>query len=70
MTADEVNDLMDEAKDKIEEMKEIQNSLQRESRTNPSREDQLAPQIELAAELQRILEDCNRALRKIAKGLD
>ena len=70
MTADEVNDLMDEAKDKIEELKEIQNALQRESRTNPSREDQLAPQIELAAELQRILENRNRTLRNIAKGLD
>ena len=70
MTADEVNDLMDEAKDKIEELKEIQNALQRESRINPGRKDRLAPQIELAAELQRILEDRNRALRKIAKGLD
>ena len=61
---------MDEAKDTIEELKEIQNALQRESRINPGREDRLAPQIELAAELQRILENRNRTLRNIAKGLD
>ena len=69
MTEDEVNDLMQAAKDLIDELKETQNSLAHEARSNPSREDQLKAQIEIAAELQRILENRNRTLRNIAKGL-
>ena len=70
MTKDEVNDLMQEATDKIEELKELLIALQREARSNPSREDQIVPQIDLAEEVQRILENRKRTLRNIAKGLD
>ena len=69
LTEDEINDLMQAGKDLIEELKETQNSLRHEAHTNPSREDELNPQIELAAEIQRILENRNRTFRNIAKGL-
>ena len=70
LTADEMNEKIDAAKDLTEELKELQISLQHEIRVNPSKADQIQPQIEMAEVVQRILENRTRNFKKIVKGLD
>ena len=69
ITADQINNLIQAANDLDEEVKEVQNSLNRQMRNNPSKEDQIKPQIELAEELQRIIENRERTFKKLAKGI-
>ena len=70
ITADEMNVLMEAAKELIDELKEIEEGLGHTVRTTPSKADQLNPQIELAQEVERILTNRNKTFRKLAKGLD
>ena len=69
ITADQINNLLQATKDLIDEVKEVQNSLNRQVRNNPSKEDQIRPQIELAEELLRIIGNRERTFRKLAKGI-